>query len=214
MSEITKAEMRQRLGNIDQLKDLLFGEQITKYETKIATYEQRISQLETNVATCQDVAIRGLKQLETKLVQKIDAVSDSLEKKMQYLSNTQREEHHQLDSQIKEVSQHSYNSVDSLQNSINNQQNSLKLEITQSKAAVDRDLQLLKQQMLEKLESNFAQLSASKLSRQDLAEVLFELCLQLKNPSLTVDAAENNQGETRSATADKSNGKIILPEQN
>ena len=39
----------------------------------------------------------------------------------------------------------------------------------------------MKQQVLEKLESNLSDLSTNKVSRTDLAEVLFELCLKLKS---------------------------------
>ena len=42
MNEISKAEMRQRLGNISQLQELLFGEQIEQYNSQIEQHDRAI----------------------------------------------------------------------------------------------------------------------------------------------------------------------------
>ncbi|MEO1671328.1 MAG: hypothetical protein AAFR77_11165, partial [Cyanobacteria bacterium J06631_2] len=39
---------------------------------------------------------------------------------------------------------------------------------------------LFKQELLTKLESSLSELTTAKISRSDLAEILFELCLNLK----------------------------------
>ena len=211
MTEITKAEMRQKLGNIDQLKELLFGEQLAEYEAKIGHQSQIIKQLEIDAYNYQERTNQRLEQLENKLKQRIATVSNSTEKKIQYLSENNREERQKLDSAIKEVAKHSSSSFDSLQNNIKTNHSSLKLTVTELEAATNKGLQTLKQQLLEKLESSLAQLGTEKLNRQDLAEVLFELCLQLKEPQtmpeLTLDP------ETTATEDNANNDNLLLTEQ-
>lgn len=180
MTKMTKAEIRKRLGNITQLQELLFGEQIDKYNFKLEQYQQKLNQLEANTQRSQLLIDERLAQLETRLLQKINSVANSLEKKISYLNLSVHEKHQQLQQELNTVSQHNSDNIDFLQNSLNTNTNSLKGEITQTKSAIDRDLQLLKQQVLEKLECNLSDLANDKISRTDLAEVLFELCLKLK----------------------------------
>ncbi|MGA0199619.1 MAG: hypothetical protein ACO3NK_10960, partial [Prochlorotrichaceae cyanobacterium] len=46
MSDLTKADLRERLGNIDQIRDILFGPQLREYST-------RLEQVERDLATAQ-----------------------------------------------------------------------------------------------------------------------------------------------------------------
>ncbi|MEM8674052.1 MAG: hypothetical protein AAGF83_09305 [Cyanobacteria bacterium P01_G01_bin.67] len=191
MNKITKAEIRKRLGNINQLQELLFGEQIDEYNLKLKQYDQKLNQLEANNQRFQLVIDERITQLENRLLQRINSVANSLEKKIKYLNLSIHEKHNTLQEELDIVSEQSCENLDFLQNSLNANTNSLKGEITQTKSALDRDMQLLKQQVWEKLESNLSELSSNKVSRTDLAEVLFELCLKLKRTDIEPELPES-----------------------
>ena len=205
MNQITKAEMRKRLGNITQLQDLLFGEKIEKYDSQLEQYSQRLQQLESETKKFHLIVKERLEQLEESLGNKINSVASTLEKRIKYLEINTQAEQIKIQQEIDALSQNSYDNIDFLQKSLNANTNSLKTEITQSKVALDRDLQLLKQQIFERLESNLAELSASKVSRSTLAEVLFELCLKVKGSDFNFEQEET---KTEEASVD-----FILPEQ-
>lgn len=210
MNEITKAEMRKRLGNISQLQDLLFGEQIDEYNCQIEQHNRQLDRLKTNLQKFQLVTEERIEQLENKLSQKIDSLANSFEKKLKYLNFTSQEKYQKVQYELDSLSKHSYENLDLLQNCLNANTNSLRAEINQSKSAVDRDLQLLKQQILDKLEFNLATLSTDKVSRGDLAEVLFELCLKLKGKDVNLDLPE---GDRDSQSSEKDVGTdFMLPE--
>ena len=40
--------MRKRLGNITQLQDILFGEQVEEYDRKLAEFDRRLIDLDSN----------------------------------------------------------------------------------------------------------------------------------------------------------------------
>ncbi len=211
MSEITKAEIRQRLGNITQLQELLFGEQIKEYEHKLEQYDQRINQLEFNHQEFKTAIEKQLKELENRLISKIDSTTNAWEKKIQYFSIAAQKEQSKTRQELDTLTQHSYRNADFLQNSINAYNNSLKSEIIQSKSEFEQTLHLFKQQILEKLELNLAKLSSAKISRSDLAEVLFDICVQLKDTeanSKIIEGKENKQLEEALETS--AHDEVIL----
>ncbi len=212
MNEITKAEMRKRLGNITQLQDLLFGEQINQYNHQLEQYNQRLNHLEANLQKFQLVIEERMVQLENKLLHKISLTDNSLERKIKYVNLTDQENHSKMQQELDALSQHSYENLDFLQNSLNAKVHSLKAEIAQSKSACDHDLQLLKQQIFDKLESNLAELSTNKVSRSDLAEVLFELCLKLKGTDANLELPESTADEKADKSEFDTPADLMLPE--
>ncbi|MGD1921492.1 MAG: hypothetical protein ACFCAD_22940 [Pleurocapsa sp.] len=195
MSEITKTEIRQKLGNITQLQELLFGEQTREINLKFDSYGDRLSHLESNYQKLQLVLDERFEELENKLVQQINLATNSLEKKIHYLNLTSKEEHQKIKADLDFISQQSSDRIDHLQGSIKQQNNNLKVEINQSRAALDEEMNLLKQQITDRLNSSLAELSTGKVSRNDLAEVLFELCLKLKEPDIALAIIEGEEAD-------------------
>jgi hypothetical protein len=204
MSEITKDEIRKRLGNITQLQELLFGEQVAQYNSKLDQHNQRLNKLESEFERFQLVISERLIQLESNLTQKVNSSANSLARKIKYLSITTQEETCKIQQEVNIVSQNNYDNINYLQNSLNSETNSLKTEIVRTKAALEQDVQLLKQQISEKLERNLSELSEGKVSRSDLAELLFELCIKIKGADLVPELKE--------AATNEANTDLILTE--
>lgn len=214
MDDTTKAEIRQKLGNVSHLRELLLGEQIEKYDHKLEQYEQKINQLESNYQELKVLVDERLEQLESKLIHKIDTTTNSLERKIQHSITTAQEEHNKLKQELDISIQNSYSNVDFLQNTINSQNQSLKSEIIQSRAELEQDLRLLKKQIFEKLESRLSRLSSANVSRHDLAEVLFELCIKLKEPESDLKISERDaQNRLKETAQTPQPTNYILPEQ-
>jgi hypothetical protein len=212
MNDIAKAEMRKRLGNITKLQEILFGEQVEAYNQKFKQYDHRLNQLENSQHKFQLLMEERFQQLENKILHQINSLANSLEKKIKYLDITTKEEHQRIQQELDIISQHNYDNIDFLQNSLNTHANSLKTEITQSKTALDRDLQLLKQQVFTQLDSNLSELSTAKVSRSDLSEILFELCLKLKESSDDFTIAKNQEQQQLKAQTSQDYVDLMLPE--
>lgn len=209
MNEITKAEIRKRLGNITQLQELLFGEQIDEYNHKLEQYSQKINQIEANSQKFQQFIEERITQLEKKQILRLNSVANALEKKIKYVNIVAQQEQAKIQEELNSISQHSYKNIDLLQNSINDHKNSLKTEIIETKSDLEQDLQQLKQQIFEKLESNILELSTNKISRSDLAEVLFELCLKLKDTDVNMEFSNCEENLT-SSESNHAHSDLIL----
>jgi len=183
MNEITKSEIRKKLGNITQLQDLLFGEQTKEYNQRLDSYSQRLDRLEEDYKKSQLLLDERLEQLEDKLADQISLAINSLEKKIQYLNINHKEEQQKIKQDINSCSQQIDRDTNYIRDSIKTQSKNLKIEIAESKTALNQEIILLKKQINNKLDSSLTELSQGKISRNDLAEVLFELCLKLKEPN-------------------------------
>ncbi|MDJ0649989.1 MAG: hypothetical protein QNJ60_14945 [Xenococcaceae cyanobacterium MO_188.B19] len=198
MTGITKEEMRRKLGNITQLRELLFGEQIEEYERKFDQSFQHLNQLSTEVKQLEGKFIefradmrQQLHNLENNLSREISSAVDSLEKKIQYLNLNTRSETKRLHQEIQEVAQSTDQSIEEVTDNLKSQTKYLKDELSQTRNDLEKESQSLKQQLTEKIEKNLVELTDGKVSRTDLAEVLFELCLKIKGTNMVSEAQEN-----------------------
>jgi len=205
MNELTKEEMRQRLGNISHLQDLLFGDKIEVYEGQFEQLSQRLNQLELQLKQFQLGVSDRLGDLQNSLSQKIEASASSLEKKLKYLSLTTHEETNQLRQEIQATAKLSSENIALLRNNLNHETYYLKNEFTQTREAAEENLKNLRQQVVEKLEKGLSELTEAKVSRADLAEVLFELCLKVKGSEFVPDLKEAAENQVKA--------DFILPEE-
>ena len=191
MADITKEEMRNRLGNITQLQELLFGEQIKQYDRKFKQTQIQIDKLESDLNQVHLTLEQRLSQLEKSFTRELKFAVDSLEKKLKYLSLTTQDETSKLKQEFKHTTQATFDNINSIQESLNTQTHNLKTEIIKTKQVLDKDIQFSRQQLLDKIEKDVLKLSDEKVSRGDLAEVLFELCLKVKGSDFVPQLQES-----------------------
>lgn len=195
MTDIAKEEIRERLGNVDQIRNLLFGNKIKEYEERFENSDRRLDKLESELASFQSEMRDRLTQLQDSLSSEIRSGLNSQEKKLKYLSLTTHEEINKLQQAIDANNNKFSHEVESLNQRTHSQARALKNEITQLKEGLEEEFRSLKEQIFAEVSKVNSELKEGKVSREDLAEVLFELCLKIKGtdfiPSLK-EAAENH----------------------
>lgn len=173
MAEITKEEMRERLGNIDQIRDIIFGPQLREYDN-------RFDKLESDISLLQQEMRDRIDQLKTVVSTEVRSTVDGLEKKIKSLNVTYQEEMTDLRQQVDRVNKKFSNSIEALDQTIDSQTNTLRDELLQARAKLQEDVRSLRTQVFEELERRFAMLREDKISRHDMAEFLFEVGMRLK----------------------------------
>ena len=188
MADITKEEIRERLGNIDQIRDIIFGSQIRELDTRFNKIESDLSNLQ------QDMQNR-LDQVKTVLITEMRASNESLEKKLKSLALTSQEEGADVRQQIDRLNRKFSANVEALDESIDKQTTSLRDDLSQTRDKLQEEVRVLKTQVFDELERRFSLLREVKVSRDDMAELLFELGMRLKGnefvPQLK-EAADSN----------------------
>jgi len=197
MAEITKEEMRERLGNIDQIRDIIFGAQLREYDNRFDKIDSELSMMQ------QDMQAR-IEQIKTVLSGEMRAAVDSFEKKIKSISLNTQEESADLRQQIDRVNRKFSSSIEALDEAIDNQTSSIRDEVSQTRERLSEETRTLKTQVFEELDRRFSMLREVKVSRDDMAEILFELGMRLKGTEFVP--------ELKGVTDNKLNNEFLLPE--
>ncbi|TAG94660.1 MAG: hypothetical protein EAZ09_10970 [Oscillatoriales cyanobacterium] len=197
MAEITKEEMRERLGNIDQIRDIIFGAQLREYDNRFDKIDSDLSMMQ------QDMQAR-IEQVKTVLSGEMRAAVDSFEKKIKSITLNTQEESADLRQQIDRVNRKFSSSIEALDEAIDNQTSSLRDELSQTRDRLSEESRTLKTQVFEELDRRFSMLRDVKVSRDDMAEILFELGMRLKGTEFVP--------ELKGVTDNKLNSDFLLPE--
>lgn len=195
MTDSAKEEIKERLGNIDQIRHLLFGSKIQEYEQRFDNSDRRLKKLETELASFEREMRESLTKLQDSLSSEIRSGINSLEKKLKYLSLTTHEETNRLQQALELTNRKFAQVTDTLEKKVNSQAHYLQNEVKQTREDLEADFHSLKSEIFTELETKSSELKEGKISREDLAEVLFEICLKIKGkefvPSLKA-ARENH----------------------
>lgn len=202
MVEITKEQMRERLGNIDQIRDLLFGQKIREYEQSFEQCDRRLDKIEAELAEFQTQMRNHLERMQYALATEIRSAVDSLEKKLKYLSLNTHEETTKLQQDLKSISQQNSQYIESLNKNVTTKISAIEDELSQTKDKLEEDIQVLKTKVFEELEKGFSHLKETKLSRADLAELFFELCFKIKGTELIPELKEVSESSNSPTQAE------------
>ena len=183
MAEITKEEMRERLGNIDQIRDIIFGAQLREYDNRFDRIESDISLLQQDIQT-------RLEQVKSVLTTELRAAFDSFEKKIKSINSTVQEDTADIRQQIDRVNRKFSSSIEALDEAIDNQTGAIRDDFSQSRDRLQEDIRSLRTQVFEELDRRFSVLREVKVSRDDMAEILFELGMRLKGSEFVPELKE------------------------
>ena len=177
MSQMSREDVRERLGNIDQIRDIVFGAHLREYENRFSKVESDILLLHQEMRSHVDL-------LKTNFAAELKAAVESLEKKLKLLSSTTQEESADLGQQVDRLNKKFTHNVQSLDEALDSQTTSIRDELSQNKGQFQEDIMALRDLILDELERRFSQLRETKVSKDDIAETLFALGMRLKETEL------------------------------
>jgi hypothetical protein len=173
MSELSKEEMRDRLGNIDQIRDIIIGSQLREFNA-------RFSKIETDIALLEQEMRDRIEEVRITLLGEIKFAIEALDKKVKASIVSTQEEQLEIRQQLDRSNKKFSISIENLDKDIDTQTDSIRSQMTQSVGKLQEDVHVLRTQIFEQLDLRFATLSGVKVSRDDMAELLFELGMRLK----------------------------------
>lgn len=199
MNKDKDSEMHEKLGNLERIRDLLFGEQSRNYDGRFQQMEIELENLRRDV-------LSRVNELKGSLTNDLNTAIDSIEKKLKYLSATADEEFEDIRQTIDRNFQLSTNTLTVAEKNLKSQTSSLQEQFSQMRSLFEQELSTLKNHLLEDLENRYSHLVDTKLSRDDLAEILFELCMRVKDTDAIPSTIENAESKK------ESEGKFLVIE--
>lgn len=183
MAEISKEQMRERLGNIDQIRDIIFGAQLREYDS-------RIDKIESNLALIQQEMRDRIEQTKTVYATELRAAVDSLEKKLKSLNMTVQNDNSEIRQTIDMVNKKFSGNLESLDNSLEKRTNNLHNELSETREKLQEDIRSLRSYVFEELERRFSLINDGKVAKDDMADILFELGLRIKGTEFAPELKE------------------------
>lgn len=183
MAEINRDQIRDRLGNIDQIRDIIFGAQLREYDS-------RIDKIESNLALLQQEMRDRIEQSKIYCLTELRTVADTLEKKIKSLTVTHQNENADIRQTVELVNKKFSNTIESLDQTIDSQTNSLQTNLSETREKFQEEISSLRVQVFEELERRFSIMKDSKIAKDDMAEILFELGLRIKGTEFAPELKE------------------------
>jgi uncharacterized phage infection (PIP) family protein YhgE len=197
--------VQEPLENIDRVRELLFGHIVSDYEQRFENSVQRLDRLENDLASFQTEIRDRLTQLQDSLTTELRSSFGSLEKQVQYLNLTTHDRNSHLEYQVREIEQKSDSGIESLHQAVASQNNALKTDLLQTREQLEETLRALEKRVFDEIDRDLSAMKDGKISRVDLADLLFELCLKVKGAELIPKLAGGSDNSIKS--------EYLLPEQ-
>jgi hypothetical protein len=202
MVELAAENIRQRLGNVEQIRDLLFGEKIKTYEhnfdrleSDIKLCKDRLDDLENELQEWQRITEERFQQMQSSLSAEIKNTADNLSKKLHFSQTTWEDKNRKLERELTFSSNLHKENNNNLSKSFQAETKQIKYRLETVKEQLENQDKLLKEQILVELDKKIAELQDGKMSRKDLAEMLFDLCFRIKENKEGIpvlEEADNN----------------------
>jgi len=190
MRDISQDEMRERMGNIDLIRDIIFGPKLQEYDSRIDKLESHLSLLEKEMHD-------RIEHVKTDCLTELRSSVDSLEQRIKSLNLTFQKDNADIRQLIDRSYQNLSGSLESIDKTLVSQTTSIRKELLETRENLQDDTRNLKSLILDELEKRFSLLTNAKVSRNDMADILFELGLRLKGTDLAKELKEvSNNNES------------------
>jgi DNA repair exonuclease SbcCD ATPase subunit len=174
-------------GNIDKIRDILFGNQMRDYDRRFSRLEERIQREQTEL---KEEIRKRFDSLETYIRNEIDALSDRLKSEQNERGDSLKE----INREFKEITQ----SLEKKASQLDDQMNRNHRDLRQN--ALDQSKQLMEEihskhnSISQSLERAVQELTVDKMERSGLADLFTEMALRLNN-QFQIENVEGTQDE-------------------
>lgn len=186
MTNQSTEDLRRRLGNVDQIRDLLFGSKLAEYEQRFQQCDQHLKLMDTRLTELTTETRDRINLLQSDLLSELQIGLDKLTSQVHQLQLNNTENGHKS----RAIEQRCTQAIESVKQSLTDQTKFLKNDLIQTRRQMQEDLVKVSEKLTQALYSEVANVDDTKLSQVDLADILFELCLKLKNNSAENSARE------------------------
>lgn len=165
------------LGNVDQIREILFGSQSRELN-------KRFEKLEIDIKRSFDDLKSKIEFSQKEFNQKLENEVELISKRIKNLTTTQQDELADIKESGLKQEKRVQHSIDLLNEEIGVKLEQLTKDQNDSKKAMSEELNFLKLEVFEFIEDKLAQMNNIKLSRDDAAEIMMEAALRIKGDNI------------------------------
>lgn len=160
-------------GNLDKVRDILFGTQSREFEERFNLLEKRLLQESTDL---KDQLTRSLEDIKAHINSEVSSLTNQIHQEQAGRSNSVEE----VGQVIKTLGSQLESRLSGLNDQTNTQHQMLEGQLTQQKAELVENQERALAEMQSRFQDAFSELKAEKTDRAALAEMLMDVALRLK----------------------------------
>lgn len=165
------------MGNLDKIKELLFGAQVREYDNRFAHLEERM--VRENASLREEMRQR-FEAIEQYVYQQLNTLTTALK-----TEQVQREEAiNGLNSELKDLLKSLERQVNQLEEQTNHRHRELRQQLVGQSKALDGEIRQKHQELIVLLERKAQDLRSEKADRAALASLFREVAIRINNPEL------------------------------
>lgn len=187
MSKEEKQNNISELGNVDQIREILFGSQSRELQ-------DRFEKIESSINSIQDEMRKKIQQTQSDFNSKMENELETLNRKLKNMTTQQQDEFADVRDAALKQEKRLQNALDIVEEELNAKREQLQKQHSENTIALRSQMDTLKDELLKVLDEKITQLSFSKLSRDDAAEIMMEAALAMKgkqiNEQLSIESTD------------------------
>ncbi len=172
-----------QLGNMEQIRELMFGSQIRSFEEDIAKLNSRLDSMNADM-------VGRIESIEKKLHEEHLSSVEILEQKVKNLTLATQEDSSDLKEQILMQEKKMNRDLDGLKDEAEIQLNALKHDNDNAKASIQKELEALQLTINSLLSKEIDTINEDKVSKDEFSRLLLDMSMKIKGTDIQ-DHIEN-----------------------
>jgi len=166
-----------QLGNVDQIREILFGSQSREMKEKF-------EKLEASIKSLHDEMRKKIEQTQNDFNIRIESELEAISRKMKNIVTQQQNEFSDVRDSALKQEKRLQNTMDIMEEELNAKREQLQKQQIESNAALRSEMDTLKDEVLKTLNDKMSEMNGVKLSRDDAADILMEAAMAMKGTQI------------------------------
>jgi len=171
------AESVSELGNVDQIREILFGSQSRDLD-------ERFHKIESSLKSIQDEMRSKIEQNQNDFDERINSELEAVSKKIKNVVSSQQDEFADVRDSVLKQEKRINGSLVTLEDELNSKREQLQRQQIEMRNTIRTQMDSLQDELLAVLDKKFTEIGEAKLSRDDAAEILMEAAMAMKGTKI------------------------------
>jgi len=177
-AETKKAESDiAQLGNVDQIREILFGSQSRELKEKF-------DKLEASIKNIHEEMRKKMEQAQNDFNSKIESEVETISRKIKNMTSQQQDEFADVRDSALKQEKRLQNSLDIVEEELNAKREQLQKQQAENTTTLRSQMDTLQDELLSVLDEKISELGLGKLSRDDAADIMMEAAMAMKGTQI------------------------------
>jgi len=166
-----------QIGNVDQIREILFGSQTRELN-------QRFDMIEKEIHSLKDEVYAKIQQNHNDFNAYVEGEFEAISKKIKSISSQQQMEFNDIRDISTKQEKRLQSSIDIVEEELNAKREQLQKSQLENRDMLRLEMKTLKDELLKALGERATQLQDEKLSKDDAADIMMEVAIKMKGTQL------------------------------